>query len=75
MKKFKKLGTKAVHGGEEKNKQYHSITMPIVQSATYTFENSAAVKEYKEKEIAGKIDREEEYGRYGNPTQRAVENK
>jgi len=75
MKKVKKFGTLSVHGGEEKNKCYHSITVPIVQSATYTFENTSAVIDYKEKELVGKIDREEEYSRYGNPTQRAVEYK
>ena len=60
--------TNAVHGGAARDKGFHSMTTPIVQSATYTFENTAAVIEFLDKKVyGGELDREE-YGRYGNPT-------
>lgn len=46
------------------------MTAPIVQTATYTFENTAALRDFFE----GKTEREE-YGRYGNPSVRIVEQK
>jgi len=46
------------------------ITTPIYQTSTFWFRNSKEVTDYQE----GKSDREE-YGRYGNPTWRAVERK
>ena len=62
--------TLAVHGGETRPKPTHSLTTPIVQTATYTWANSQEVKDY----FDGKIDRID-YGRYGNPTQRMAEEK
>ncbi|GIW43223.1 MAG: cystathionine gamma-synthase [Candidatus Binatia bacterium] len=64
------LSTKAVHAGEKRQKLAHAITEPIVQTATYTFANSAEIADHFE----GRIEREE-YGRYGNPTQRVAERK
>ncbi|MDZ4160149.1 MAG: aminotransferase class I/II-fold pyridoxal phosphate-dependent enzyme, partial [Anaerolineaceae bacterium] len=52
---------------------HHSLTEPIVQTATYTFENSAAVCDFQEAHIRGEPLDREEYGRYGNPTVAAVE--
>jgi len=46
------------------------LAAPIAQTATYTFENTAALVEYME----GQGEREE-YGRYGNPTVSLVEDK
>ena len=62
--------TRAVHAGENRSKLAHAITEPIVQTATYTFANSAEIADHFE----GRIQREE-YGRYGNPTQRVAERK
>lgn len=62
--------TRAVHAGEHRRKLAHAITEPIVQTATYTFANSAEIVDHFE----GRIQREE-YGRYGNPTQRVAERK
>ncbi|MCX8073639.1 MAG: aminotransferase class I/II-fold pyridoxal phosphate-dependent enzyme [Candidatus Binatia bacterium] len=62
--------TRAVHAGESRTKLAHAITEPIVQTATYTFANSAEIADHFE----GRIQREE-YGRYGNPTQRVAEKK
>ncbi|MGH7320108.1 MAG: trans-sulfuration enzyme family protein [Candidatus Rokuibacteriota bacterium] len=62
--------TQAVHGGEPRTKLAHAITVPIVQTATYTFADSQELCDHFE----GRIERDE-YGRYGNPTQRVAEKK
>ena len=70
-----RFSTLAVHGGEARRKPYHALTMPIVQSSTFTFESTAEILEFvAEKEHGGARGREE-YGRYGNPTQSAAERK
>ena len=66
----KGFSTRSVHAGESRKKYASAITTPVVQSSLYVFENTAEMKEY----IAGKKNRLE-YGRYGNPTQRAAEEK
>ena len=62
--------TRAVHGGERKHQKSDAVTTPIYQTATFWFPNAEELKAYQE----GRLDREE-YGRYGNPTWRAVERK
>jgi cystathionine gamma-synthase len=62
--------TRAVHGGEARAKLANAVTEPIIQTATYTFANTAELADHFE----GRIEREE-YGRYGNPTQRVAERK
>jgi len=62
--------TASVHGGELRQQEANAITTPIYQTSTFWFKNSREVMDYQE----GKTDREE-YGRYGNPTWRAVERK
>jgi cystathionine gamma-synthase len=62
--------TRAVHAGEARRHPFDSLTQPIAQTATYTFENTAELVAYME----GRIERDE-YGRYGNPSVRAVEAK
>ena len=62
--------TSSVHGGELRQQEANAITTPIYQTSTFWFKNSQEVMDYQE----GKTDREE-YGRYGNPTWRAVERK
>jgi len=59
-----------VHAGELRQQEANAITTPIYQTSTFWFRNSQEVIDYQE----GKLDREE-YGRYGNPTWRAVERK
>jgi cystathionine gamma-synthase len=63
-------GTRAVHGGEARSKLADAVTEPIIQTATYTFADTAELIDHFE----GRIEREE-YGRYGNPTQRVAERK
>jgi cystathionine gamma-synthase len=62
--------TRAVHSGERDHQDTDAITTPIYQTSTFWFENSAKLREYQE----GR-DKRDEYGRYGNPTWRAVERK
>ena len=67
--------TKAVHGGERQKggvKGYatlNALTTPIVQSSTFTFRNTAEILAFNESAESS------EYGRYGNPTVRAAEEK
>jgi len=65
-----KLDTLAVRGGEPARHGYDAVTTPIVCSATYRFEGSSEIADHFE----GRVLREE-YGRYGNPTVRAAEQK
>jgi cystathionine gamma-synthase len=64
------LSTRSVHGGERQYRSDHTVTTPIHQTSTFWFEDSQAVIDYNE----GRNPRDE-YGRYGNPTWRAVERK
>lgn len=65
--------SRAVHGGVQRRKPHHSLTTPIIQTATYTFENTQALIDFMESRTWGDGDSREEYGRYGNPTVAAVE--
>jgi cystathionine gamma-synthase len=67
-KKYQGFSSAAVHAGEIHWRR--SLTTPIVQASTFTFEDMAEVKAY----TSGKHDHYE-YGRYGNPTREAVEAK
>ncbi|HEY1694136.1 MAG TPA: aminotransferase class I/II-fold pyridoxal phosphate-dependent enzyme [Polyangiaceae bacterium] len=63
--------TDAVHAGEPKAKPYDAVPTPLVQTATYTFADSAEIAAFT---TGAHPDGERgEYGRYSNPTVRAVE--
>jgi len=62
------MATRAIHAGEPRKKYADSLMTPIVQTSTYTFENSKAIEDYTKK---GKA--HYEYGRYGNPTAKIAE--
>ncbi len=64
--------TRAVHGGEREGRPRVSdaLTTPIVQTATYWFRDTQEVIDYQEGRRSSF-----EYGRYGNPTVRAAEQK
>jgi cystathionine gamma-synthase len=62
--------TRAVHGGEREARESDALTVPIYQTSTYVFSSSDEVRAYQEGRLA-----RDEYGRYGNPTWRAVERK
>jgi cystathionine gamma-synthase len=71
MAKRNITSTDAVHAGEPKHKAFDAVVEPIAATSTYTFEDSAEIVAHAEGTHA-RPDREE-YGRYGNPTCRAVE--
>ena len=62
--------TRAVHGGERAHQTTDAVTTPIYQTSTFWFPDSKTLAAYQE----GRTKRDE-YGRYGNPTWRAVERK
>jgi len=65
------LSTQCVHAGERRRqKPEGAITSPIFTASTFTFESTAALLRFVEGE-----DEREEYGRYGTPNERLVENK
>jgi cystathionine gamma-synthase len=64
------ISTLAVHGGEPRPKSGNALATPIMQTATYTFANTQELHDHFERRIE-----REEYGRYGNPTQRVAERK
>jgi cystathionine gamma-synthase len=69
------FSTLAVHGGEEKRKPYGALTTPVIQSSTYTFENTAEILDFMRRKDAGELAVRDEYGRYSNPTQTTAERK
>ncbi|GAB4535000.1 MAG: PLP-dependent aspartate aminotransferase family protein [Anaerolineales bacterium] len=66
------ISTCAVHGGRKEN-PYHAIATPIVQTATYRFRDTADLCNLMEAKLWGQAEGRTEYGRYGNPTVSAVE--
>jgi cystathionine gamma-synthase len=62
--------TEAVHGGEREAREDSALATPIHQTSTFWFQDSAELREFAE----GRLERDE-YGRYSNPTWRAVERK
>ena len=64
------FSTLAVHAGEARQKPGDSITDPIFCASTYTFADTQSVIEFIEQELP-----REEYGRYGNPSEKVVESK
>ena len=63
--------TDAVHTGDDRQKAFDALPTPIVQTSTYSFVDSAEIAAY----TSGRHPNADrgEYGRYGNPTVRAVE--
>ena len=62
--------TRAVHGGEREQRESDSLTTPIHQTPTFCFKDTEELRAYAE----GRLIRDE-YGRYSNPTWRAVQGK
>jgi cystathionine gamma-synthase len=70
--------TEAVHGQtvDRRSKAYNSLVTPIVQTATYTFADTADLRAFMEAKMWGgdpAMAERGEYGRYGNPTVQSVE--
>ncbi len=68
-----RLTTTAIHGREQRAKPYHSLVTPICCTSTFTFEDMDDVNHTQDQYLDGKYLERQEYGRYGNPTQHAVE--
>jgi cystathionine gamma-synthase len=66
--------TDAVHAGREAY-PYHALHVPVVQTATYTFDDTADLRSFQEARMWGGARGRTEYGRYGNPTIAACEAK
>lgn len=69
------ISTRSVHGKMESRHPHahHALTTPLVQTATYTFTNTADLCNFMEAKLWGGLEGRGEYGRYGNPTVQAVE--
>jgi cystathionine gamma-synthase len=65
--------TRSVHAGEQRNKPYHSLIDPIVPTSTYYFDSYEDICQFTLDKNNAKPTERLEYGRYGNPTIRAVE--
>ena len=63
--------TRAVHAGVDRPSAQHAVPTPIVASATFAFADSAELVAHFTG--AHPDPAREEYGRYGNPTVRALE--
>lgn len=67
--------TESVHAGERRFRSQNSLTVPVVQTAVYTFDSCEALVNFTEDRMFWDEPEREEYGRYGNPTVRAAEAK
>ncbi len=65
--------TRVLHAGASHNNPHHSLTPPIIQTATYTFEDTADLIGYLDERMFADEILRHDYGRYGNPTVQAVE--
>lgn len=64
------FSTRAIHAGEARQKPGDAITDAIFCASTYTFPNTQSVIDFIEQKLP-----REEYGRYGNPSEKVVERK
>ncbi|MBL8719633.1 MAG: aminotransferase class I/II-fold pyridoxal phosphate-dependent enzyme [Myxococcales bacterium] len=63
--------TRSVHAGVGRPERFDAVPTPIVATSTYTFADSAELAAHMTGEHSDP--HREEYGRYGNPTVRALE--
>jgi len=64
--------TMSVHANRQKN-GYKAVAEPIVQTSTYAFEDTQDLRDFMEARLWGQEMERTEYGRYGNPTVHAAE--
>jgi cystathionine gamma-synthase len=68
--------TLSVHGGDTRARAHQAIPMPIIQTATYAFADTADLVSFMEQRgLGAHPEGREDYGRYGNPTVQSVERK
>jgi cystathionine gamma-synthase len=67
--------TLAIHGRGKRRKAHNAVSTPIVHTSNYSFGSTSEVFEFMQAKGQGRVIREHEYGRYGNPTQQETERK
>ncbi len=70
-----KTATLAIHGAGRISKAHHAVSTPIMQTSNYYFDTTDEVEDFMRAKGQGKVIREHEYARYGNPTQQECERK
>jgi cystathionine gamma-synthase len=70
-----KPATLAVRGLDRLEHAHFAVSTPIVQTSNYYFKTTQEVYDFMKAKSEGKVIREHEYGRYGNPTQAECEKK
>lgn len=70
---IRSASTHSVHAGERRQKPYHSLIDPIVPTSTYVFDDYEDICRFTQDKNNGIPIERLEYGRYGNPTLQAVE--
>ncbi len=67
--------TIAIHGLGRLPKAHYAVSTPIMHTSNYYFDTAGDVYEFMKSKGEGRVAREHEYGRYGNPTQQECERK
>jgi len=70
-----KPSTLAIHGNGRLPKAHHAVSTPIMHTSNYYFDTADEVEDFMRSKSQGKVTREHEYARYGNPTQMETERK
>ncbi|MEW5744638.1 MAG: aminotransferase class I/II-fold pyridoxal phosphate-dependent enzyme [Nitrospirota bacterium] len=70
-----KPATLAIHGEKRTPKPYYAVSTPIVHTSNFYFDTAGDVYDFMKAKGEGRVVREHEYGRYGNPTQQECERK
>jgi cystathionine gamma-synthase len=70
-----KPSTLAIHGSGRLPKAHYAVSTPIVHTSNYYFDTADEVEDFMRAKGQGKVIREHEYARYGNPTQIETERK
>lgn len=67
--------TLAIHGLGRLPKAHHAVSTPIMHTSNYYFDTADEVEDFMRAKGEGRVTREHEYARYGNPTQQETERK
>ncbi len=70
-----KPATLAIHGMGRLPKAHHAVSTPIMHTSNYYFDTADEVEDFMRAKGQGRVIREHEYARYGNPTQQETERK
>jgi cystathionine gamma-synthase len=70
-----KSATLGIHGLDRVHHAHFAVSTPIVHTSNYYFNNTQEVYDFMKSKSEGRVIREHEYGRYGNPTQTECERK